>query len=234
METWRKQIERPVSRLEIGGFRPTGRPETSSFCHISLRLPDEKWPVWQGQPLIPLCQLNLTESFYVPENLRDLSLITIFIAENFYDEDPVSVRDRHDQSERLWCLRSYESIERLVPIIAPENSTTLLSFEARWRRTEIDYPTHDTMPIELPPEIDDNYYDIEGIETLDGTKLGGWPSCIQSEPWWDYREDGAEFEYALQVDSQENSGWMWGDLGAAYFARSKIEPSRWAFDWQCH
>lgn len=190
--------------------------------------------MWKGQPLTPLCQLNLAKASYVPQNLQDLSFISIFVAKTYYDEKPVSIRNRDDQTESLWCLRSYEKIEDLVPIAVPENIPPIRSFEARWNDPEIDFPTHDTMPIELPPEIDNNYYDIEGIETLNGTKLGGWPSCIQCEPWWDYHEDGPEFEYALQVDSEENSGWTWGDLGAAYFGRSRLNSKRWAFDWQCN
>ena len=234
MESWRKEIERPVSRLEVGGFRPKGRPEASSFGRISLRMPGEEWPLWQGEPLLPLCQLNLAEASYLPDDLQDISVITIFIAENFYDEDPISVRNRNDQAERLWCLRAYESLDGLVAVDAPAIATSIRPFEARWRKAEIDYPKRDTMPIELPPEVDENYYDIEGIETLDGTKLGGWSSCKQCPPWWDYSEEGAEFEYALQVDSEEKSGWMWGDFGAAYFARSKLDSNRWAFDWQCN
>ena len=189
--------------------------------------------MYQNEPLAPLCQFNLTEAPFVPEILRDISLITIFIAEDFYGGETIQARNRNDLSDWIWCLRSYAHIEDLVPLVPPNFASSVRPFEAQWLEAQTDYPTHDTMPIELPPDIDDRYYEIEGIETVNGTKLGGWPSCIQSEPWWDYRNEGKEFEYALQVDSEEKAGWMWGDAGAAYFARSKRDPNLWAFDWQC-
>ena len=234
MESWRKEIARRATRLEVGGFRPTGLPQASSFGRVSLRLPEEEWPMWQGRPLLHLCQLNLEDAPYRPDILKDVGLITIFIEEGSYEEDGFSVRNRKDDSEGTWCLRTYERIEGLVTATSPVDVVSIRPFEARWRDMETDYPTHDTMPIELPPTISETYYDIEGIKTLDGTKLGGWPSCIQSEPWWDYHEEGEEFEFALQVDSEEKSHWSWGDGGAAYFARSKVDPNRWAFDWQCY
>ena len=233
LETWRKEIARSVSRLEVGGFRPTGLLEASAFGRISLAFPSEEWPMWQGNPLLPLCQLNLRNASYLPDSLQDISLITIYIAEDFYKAEAISIRNRNDHAEGLWCLRTYETIDSLITVAPPQDVTSIRPYESRWRKAEIDYPTHDVMPIELPPDIDENYYDIEGIKGLHGTKLGGWPSCIQGAPWWDYRAEGAEFDYALQVDSEEKSGWAWGDGGAAYFARSKIDPNRWAFDWQC-
>lgn len=132
-----------------------------------------------------------------------------------------------------WCVRVYESLDGLVEPTLPQHDTTLRPFEARWRDVEQDYPTHDLIPIALPPEVNDDYYGTDGVRTLDGTKLGGWPHCIQCAPWWDDHPDGAEFEYALQIDSEEKSRWAWGDGGAAYLARSRTDPNRWALDWQC-
>jgi hypothetical protein len=78
--------------------------------------------------------------------------------------------------------RAAGSLDGLVEIQAPEIALSIRPFEARWWKPETDYPTHDSMP----PDIDENYYDIAGIDLLEGTKLGGWPLCIQSESWWDY------------------------------------------------
>jgi uncharacterized protein YwqG len=58
---------------------------------------------------------------------------------------------------------------------------------------------------------------------------------VQSEPWWWRHEpDAAEFEFAFQIDTEDEAHWMWGDSGTAYFARSKRTPNKWAFDWQCY
>lgn len=233
MDNWRDAVRRPASRLEVGGFRPTGQVQASSFGRVSLAAPDEEWPSWKGEPLLPLCQLNLTTAPYVPPSLRDVGLITIFIAADYHLGDTLKVRNRTERTEGPWCLRSYEGIEGLVEISAPLDAVSIRPFEARWRSPEVDYPTHEMLPIELPREIEDDYYDLEGVRTLDGTKLGGWPHCIQSEPWWEHRREGAGFRFVLQVDSEEKCGWQWGDQGAAYFARNERDLDCWAFDWQC-
>ena len=234
MENWLRLIERSASQLEVGGFRPSERPEASSFGRVTLARPGEAWPIWQDRPLLPLCQLNISEAPFAPENIRDLSLIAVFVAKDFYDVDTLDTRLANDGSDHPWCIRAYARLDGLVTLTIPEFDSPIRPFEARWRDIERDYPTHDLLPVDPPPEIEEDYYDIEGIRTLEGTKLGGWPLCIQSEPWWDHHASGREFEYALQVDSEEKAHWMWGDRGAAYFARSKADPNRWAFDWQCY
>ena len=138
METWRKEIARPVTRLEVGGFRPSGLVEASAFGQVSLALPGEGWPKWQGKPLLPLCQLNLKNTSYLPDNLQDISLVTIFIAEDFYEADTINIRSRIDPSEGHWCLRTYETIEGLTAITSPHDVTSIRPFESRWRETETD------------------------------------------------------------------------------------------------
>ena len=205
MATWREEIERPVTRLEVGGFRPTERREASTFGRVCLARPGEAWPTWRDKPLWPLCQLNISEAQYLPKNLGDLCMISIYIAEPLVDSLTFCIGITNDESDHPWRMRTYQNFEDLVELKSPQLDSPIRPFEARWRAVERDYPTHDLIPIELPPDIEENYYGIDGITTLEGTKLGGWPSCIQSEPWWDYQADGAEFEYALQVDSEEKA-----------------------------
>ena len=234
MEDWREKLERPATRLEVGGFRPTERRGVSSFGRITLSRPGEIWPAWHGRPLLPLCQLNVADAPYTPPSLRDVSLVCIFVTESLEDLLNFNTATVDDETDHPWHIRTYETLDGLVELGKPDFDSPIRPFEARWQEVEQDYPTHDLIPIELPPEVDEDYYGIEGVRTIDGTKLGGWPGCIQSEPWWDYDAAGAEFEYALQVDSEEKARWMWGDSGAAYFARSKSDPTRWALDWQCY
>jgi len=36
----------------------------------------------------------------------------------------------------------------------------------------------------------------------------------------------------LQIASEGNAQWMWGDSGSGHIARSRDVPSRWALDFQ--
>jgi hypothetical protein len=66
------------------------------------------------------------------------------------------------------------------------------------------------------------------------TKIGGFPTEIQSEPWWEYRAHPANPEYCLQVNSEEKVGLIWGDGGRLAIGRgtSSGYENEWFLDWQ--
>ncbi|KZL09814.1 hypothetical protein PsAD26_03342 [Pseudovibrio sp. Ad26] len=217
----------------MGGFRPLGELDASCFGEVRLMHPDEDWPIYREKPLWPLCQLNLSAAPYRPSNLEDIALITVFISESYMDMAS-NVVDCTDVSPYAgWFLRAYKETGDLVPVTPPTHKSLLRPFEARWdSRVYEDYPTHDTLPIDFDELGLGDYYEQSGVGTLDATKLGGWPSCIQSEPWWYFDEEDQKFEYALQIGSEDKAGWMWGDTGSGFIARSKTNPNYWALDFQ--
>lgn len=230
---WRKEIIRPALTLEVGGRRPTGKLTSSCFAEVRVGRQGEIWPTRNNRPLWPLCQLNLLDAKFRPHALSEIALITIFIAED-YMREPADVIDSSDPNPNSsWALRTYKTLEGLEPVNAPKHLSPLRPFEAYWDESTVDdYPTHDTMPIDFDALGVGDYYDQVNIPNLYRTKLSGWPSCIQSEPWWEYKAEGREFDYVFQVDSEEKSAWYWGDGGAGYFARSHKNPNRWALDFQ--
>ncbi len=230
---WREKIIKPSLSLNVGGFCPSGSLTASCFGEVRCQRKGESWPVYKDKPLWPLCQLNLAEASYRPEILQDVVLLTVFISPD-YMTMAANIIDSSDENPYAgWYLRSYNSLDDLQAITCPDHKSPLRPFEARWdEQTSVDYPTHDTLPIDFDRLGIGDYYNQEGIETLNRTKLGGWPSCIQSEPWWDYSAEGDEFQYAFQIDSEPKSHWAWGDGGAGYIARSRNNPNRWALDFQ--
>jgi hypothetical protein len=64
-----------------------------------------------------------------------------------------------------------------------------------------DYPSYDD-PDKIVPEG----FDPVGaeLETIEGTKIGGWAAAIQSDPWWDHREHpAAQKAHVLQFQAQQ-------------------------------
>lgn len=233
IETWQRRLARPASLLSLDLAPAVDDPLGSWFRKVAVGGESEEWLCWRGEPLEPLCQINLAELPARPAILADTALITLFISQHFYEEDcPSQAESGHGGA--LWCLRTYASLDGLRPLAMPEGAEAPRCTPIAWALVEADYPTHDLLPVGLPEDLREAWYELGWAECHDGTKVGGWPSCIQSEPWWDYRTGGREFEFAFQIDSLPKLGWMWGDSGTGYFARSREQPNVWAFDWQCY
>jgi hypothetical protein len=134
--------------------------------------------------------------------LQDISLLTFFV-------DPeINSLDR--ENGKNWQLRTYPSLNNLVPVTRPENAPSLKrGFECSWEKAA-------------------------DSEDLDQTKLGHIPTEIQSEPWWDYTHHTAKPEFCFQINTEEKVGLHWGDGGMVYLARGTAEgcSHRWFLDWQ--
>jgi hypothetical protein len=214
---------RPASRLVVGGFRPPADPRASWFGRVRLARPGEAWPEGPDGPMIPLCQLNLAEAPFRPPALEDVALVTIFMAglEEWPDGAP---------NGEGWRLRAYPSLEGLVEVAAPAGLEGPKPFPVRYERI-VDYPCHD----DLPAGADFTDEDHDRHPNQSGSKLGGWPSLIQSEIFWaPGNEHPASPAYVFQIDSEEKAGWAWGDAGAGYFGRGTgAHRDVWTLSWQC-
>ena len=206
-----KSKTRKASVVQVGGFRPTGDPLATHFGLRPLGLAGEPWPrlrVAEGPPLLFVCQLNLTAAPQVPPLLTGIALLVFFVDQNH------GVMEKENGAD--WCLRAYRGMDGLVPLERPAEAPALKrGFECRWLAAD-DRPG--------------------GAGNAVRTKVGGYPSTIQSEPWWDYQKHEATPQYALQIGSEEKVGLGWGDGGAVYLARGTAAgcEDRWFLDWQCY
>jgi len=173
-----------------------------------------------------VCQLNLTTAPFVPELLQDIALVTFFV-------DPeVGLRSETNGSD--WHLRAYKSLEGLLALTPPEDAPRLeRSFECQWEACE-DHPVYDDPDLVTPEGFDATEVDLENVAR---TKIGGYPSNIQSEQWWALGSDHpAGPAYCLQINSEEKVGLYWGDAGTVYIARGTTpgHEDEWFLDWQCY
>ena len=164
LDNLKNALRHRASRAIVGGFRPPADPFTSWFGKVNLALPGEDWPTSAARPMMPLCQFNLTEVPYRPESLSDVAFLTVFI-----DQEELPTDKANGDG---WLLRTYSSLEELVPVEPPADRGYLKPFPIRWELIEDDFPCREDVSYHsMPPEIDENYYDY--FSTQDGTKLGG-------------------------------------------------------------
>ncbi|HEV3415205.1 MAG TPA: DUF1963 domain-containing protein [Pirellulales bacterium] len=174
-----------------------------------------------------LCQLNVTELPYRPPRLDDIEFITVFIGPN-------KIPSSDESNGTNWCLRAYRDLNMLVPLPPVSTGTWIEAFPMRPSAVDDDYPIHDDLPVAVPNEILGDYYDH--FCNVNGFKLGGWPTLIQSEICWaPWNKHPIRPEYVFQIDSVAKAKWMWGANGVAYFGRGTTEEhlDEWAFAWQC-
>ncbi|MHC4864890.1 MAG: DUF1963 domain-containing protein [Planctomycetota bacterium] len=214
----------------VGGFRPPEDPFASWFGRVRVARPDEAWPDHEGEIMVPLCQINLSELPYVPEKLRNVALITVFIdAEDLPTGAP---------NGRGWELRTYPSLEGLAETVEPDCEGAIKPFPVRWELIEEDYPCWEDVPRQLCTKMlaegtDEEYFDL--FENVACSKVGGWPSLIQGGIMWGPKNlVPPDMDYVFQINSEPKGAWGWGDAGTGYFGRgSWFGKDEWGLEWQC-
>ena len=220
LEDFRQLNGRPASILEVGGFRPTGDPLASHIGLSPVMLEDESWPHdIEGRPLQFVAQLNLTAALFVPEILKDIALLTIFVGEKCIES-----RFQSDS----WSLRAYRSLNGLSPItVPPQPWHWLKGFECRWEYAE-DYPVYDDPELKLPSGFspEDDLPEERHELNIHRSKIGGYASTIQHEVQFvstirtaNGWQQEVEPTFALQLISEEKAGLMWADNGVLYVGR---------------
>lgn len=66
-----------------------------------------------------------------------------------------------------------------------------------------------------------------------GDKLRGWPYWVQGAEYPPCPECATPMELLLQVDSNDNLDYMFGDLGCAHLTCCPKHPNVFAFGWAC-
>lgn len=74
-------------------------------------------------------------------------------------------------------------------------------------------------------------YDAYGPAT--GDKLGGWPYWVQNVEYPGCPECGAVMQLVLQIDSNDNVDYMFGDVGVGHITQCPKHKHVVAFGWAC-
>lgn len=220
-------MKRKAIILGGGGFRPNESPMCSWFGKVTCCAKHEGWPKQNGDPMYALAQINLTKLPFRPCGLEDIEFITVFIGPKIFPVNALNGKN--------WLIRTYENISMLVKLEQEETGSYINPFPMGYWVVDEDFPCWEDIEYICPEEIDDDYYDI--FENINGFKLGGWPSLIQTEIYWSpWSAHETNPAYVFQIDTTEKGRWMWGDNGVGYFGRGTIDGKKdeWALAWQCY
>lgn len=222
------QIAKPATIFEVGGFRPDANPASSWVGKVMLGKAGEKWPDSNGRPMIPICQLNLTNIPFKPATLSDIEFLTLFI-----DQEEIPSDDNPNGDK--WCLRTYSKLEELAPIHPPKYQSYIKPFQLRPKLEAEDFPCWEDCPVDLTEEVEDEYENL--FPNVSGLKIGGWPTLVQNEIYWaPLNQHTAKPAFVLQIDSDDKAHMMWGDSGILYFGRGTTPgyENKWYMSRQCY
>lgn len=202
----------------------------SWFGRVTLAAADERWPIAEGRPMMPLLQLRQDELPYVPEALKPFALITVFLATDAEGRGIYPSYHISTENGEGWLLRAYTRLDGLLPLEPPTSPVPIKPRPIIWESVNDDFPCWEDLTEEAPEGLELNnraLYDLVGRElpTYEQTKVGGWPTCIQSSI---ELFDG----YLLQIGTEDDAEWMWGDDGTAYL--SLDEEGDWYIEWQTY
>jgi hypothetical protein len=146
-----------------------------------------------------VCQLNLTAAPAVPALIEDVQLITFYVDSGLCPKAKESGGD--------WRIFAYSSLSGLVPMPRPSDAPKLRrGAECRWEACD-DHPNSDDPERQVPEGFDDS--DVE-LDNVARTKVGGYASTVQSEPWWGYEDHPGKPAFWLQDRGRRQSGPVMG------------------------
>ena len=197
---------------------------SSRFAGEAVARAGEAWPVYEalgshttasGQvPLFFLGQINVGELPFVPESLKGLALIAIFVDPEFRNPER--------------CLvRTYESLDGLVPLAIPEGVTRHAPCAMVFEICE-DAPCARDAAL---ADFSEGVREIVSNEHVLASKIGGYASPVQDPPFGCLENHPAKPKFCLQLFAIESLKVYWAGAGAFYLARGTA-PSH-THEWFC-
>jgi uncharacterized protein YwqG len=195
-----------------------------------------EWPSWNGEALDHLCQIDLSQAGATDLSLPEDGLLTFFFAAQ---EQPWGSEPSDRGGWRVYLFPK----EGLVQATAPEEPAP----KHRLILEPMDsYPSGERLSDDDWDLDDDQLEEVDGLveAAFDGQpthQLGGYPAPIQNDEMGyscelafhgfgggtgkkvtadeiaRFRESGDCWRLLLQLDSDEEAGFCWGDVGKLYF-----------------
>jgi uncharacterized protein YwqG len=231
-------IIRPATKIVIQ--EPSRPPENSQLLsHFGGQPYFEKGEEWikskNGKYMQFIFQIFNTTELKLPKSIKLVQL--------YYDWDEFP----WDTNDDGWYVKVYKelSIDKLITIEKPTDLETSkycgIEFQEvkslpDWEGIDLYEPNASNLSCILDEDEPWESYQ-KTVENLIGeqnyqSQLGGYPKWVQGEST-PKNQNGENMKLLFQIDSEDNAGLMWGDVGLIYVfydeATSKIE-----FSLQCH
>jgi uncharacterized protein YwqG len=249
-------LEAPLGRGRAAAIVALGRPAIAVGQGVSDEIVGRlggtprlaggvDWPTWQGRPLSFLAELDLAaiSAFDSGLNLPTEGMLSFFVD---YEEQPWGF-----QAEDFGGWRVIHGSAADPRRTAPDGAESFIEIELsgrqtftlpdRWEDIAVAWwpgkpagSSISPMPEELHDPLEAYCEAIDGPGWPDATnhRVGGWPSLVQNPFWQDcrLRSGGTDWSLLFQIDSDEDAGWMWGDVGMLYFAVRESDLRQQRFD----
>lgn len=224
-----------LGSAKAGGFsRLGGLPEMPANL---------EWPTWKGAPLAFLAQLDLAEiNAAHPSFLPATGRLYFFYDQEqsvwgFDPNDSGGWRVLYAKDEGVEYAKrtapqglSEESIYREKPV-SPQridllpDSQLIPDGEFSWKRDGDAYAELRDLPFDKQPHhqvlgyaspVQNAEMEVECQLVTNGINVGG-PEGYNDPRVPELKRDAHAWKLLLQLDSDDDIGWMWGDVGTLYF-----------------
>lgn len=208
----KKELARKAILFRTGGKRPANTLGESWIGSVRWKLAHEELPIdSKGKAMNPLATIFVPDSTHTPKELKQVSLVTIFVSDDLHD-NLIDVN-------QSFCIRTYSTLDHLVG--CEWNFEKIKAFPLVEELVDDDYPTWDDGGI--PEDLFDVICEMEEEETVDYFediigeiygihKIGGYPAFCQSGHWF-----GEGYEFVLQISSDYKAQLNIVDSGNFYF-----------------
>lgn len=250
LEPWIVKQERPVWIPRTSAR--DNDPDASKFSGRPLLLADEDWPTCQccNKPLELFLQLNLSTLPKELENRFGSDVLQLF-----YCVSPDCGEGWEPFSDQCSLCRTIAKSDSR-PALQLHNQFAPCAIDG-WDEfldlpdpiehdrlgIIIDYHFHDSpfQPAEMKcPELGLHFQGVEYLNLLEetvtsgeGDKLAGWPNWVQDVEYPACPECGAEMQLVMQIDSEDNVPYMFGDCGTGHITQCPEHKHVVAFGWAC-
>ncbi len=222
LDELKNQISKPASQFTVGGFRPTNEVDENWIAQVTLFEENEQIPVdSKGKLMIPLGQFYLPSLPFIPDPIKDITILTVFISED--------LPEYFEPMGKNWIIREYQSENTLVRKDFDSSHSHLKAFPLKPNLLKNDFPLWDTE--DIPEDIVDEFLELENSEDISNYyevtqhsylhKFGGYPSYCQSGI-----DFGQGFEFVFQISSDEKVCLNVIDSGSLLFAKN-VDTNEW-------
>lgn len=218
IEEIKKQLRKKAIIFSTGGFRPTNEKLESWIGKVGWQNKGEVEPKDKNnRKMIPLATIFLDNLAYIPEMLKEIKLITVFVSIGILEDLA------NNDLAQYFEIRLYKEIENLEK--CEYISEELLPFPLKPKLIENDYPDWEDLDDKMIKEIRkkeeeegiDYFYDIKDNDSSYMIhKIGGYPASIQGGVGF---SDG--YEFVMQITSDSKARFNIVDGGNFYFGFNK-------------
>lgn len=191
---------------------PTNTIGESWIGKVAWQKNSETQPIdSKGKLMIPIATLFLDPSKYIPKEISQYKLITIYMSEDICNNL------MHNDLKDFFEIRTYDNLNDLVK--CEYTSEKIKALPLFTTEIDNDYPFWEGIPedlfkniIEMEKNNNISYADDIFEDNARNHKLGGYPSFCQGGFWF-----GDGYEYVIQISSDSNAKFNIVDNGNFYF-----------------